>query len=85
MLASVRYQERLLYLNGITTDAVEHIVSEYRVPEVRRYSCDLVILALRYAYFGEFILNGGEVNAESLYNNRKDSIERYNQIYNMLS
>lgn len=51
MLATVRYQEKLLYINGTTPTAISHIVSEYRNENIRRYSCDIVVLATRYAYF----------------------------------
>jgi len=29
MLATIRYQERLLYINGTTPNSISHIISEY--------------------------------------------------------
>jgi len=55
MLIVPSYQERLLYINGTLPVDVSHIVSEYRRLEVRRYDCDLIIFATRYAFFTDHI------------------------------
>lgn len=86
MLVNPRYQEKLLYSNGTLPVDVSHIVSEYSRLEVRRYDCDLIIMATKYAFFAEHFQKGGEFSVPSLYKKRPaDSKARYEEIYSLLS